>query len=639
MPPGVADEVVVTGTRTPERQQRSTVKTDVISRAEAERRGATNVAEALQSQPGVQVNPGNYGSLGGVSAIQIQGFDRDRVLVLEDGERVVGDVGGAVDLSTLPLNDVSRVEVVTGPTSALYGSSAIGGVVNVLTAPPTDEGPSGRVRLERRSLNGWVGQANAAYRRGRTWAGVDLNYTRADGVRRDDDKPDLAIPETERKMVGLRGGFALAPGVELRARVRRFADRLEGAGSRQVPGVGLLRIRLPDEVDRTTVHLIGDYRLAPGASLRMTLGRQWYEGRSNKEYDDSPVNERRSRSYGMQSIEAVATIADGPRTWVFGARGEAEHFDQQLSKTQASSRGLVETSIVEVQPVSRASGAGYAQLSWAPGNGPLTLLPGVRYEVYKTYGQSLAPRLAAAYRPLGWLVARASVGRGFRAPSAKELGFVFDHSIYGYRLQGNPALSPESSWGTNADAALGPFAGATLRGGVFANRVERLIDIDLAAGQTAPDGVVTYGYRNLGRAETFGGQLALNYRAAEKLRADLSYDYLWTRDATLDRPLPGRPTHTVTASAQVGPIEKFELYLRWRTVSDAYLDGVSRGPGYSMFDARLARALWSRSQAYVGMLNALDVHQEPGRVGDTRPPLGRVLYVGLRADFPWEDDS
>jgi outer membrane receptor for ferrienterochelin and colicins len=631
--------VVVTGTRTPERQQRATVKTDVVSRAEAERRGATNVAEALQSQPGVQVNPGNYGAIGGASAIQIQGFDRDRVLVLEDGERVVGDVGGAIDLATLPLNDVSRVEVVTGPTSALYGSSAIGGVVNVLTAPPIDEGPSGRVRLERRSLNGWVGQASGAYRRGRSWGGVDLNYVRADGVRREASKPDLQVPETERKMVGLRGGFALGPGVELRARVRRFADRLEGVGSREVPGVGLLRIRLPDEIDRTTAHLVGDYRLAPGATLRMTLGRQWYEGRSRKEYDDSPVNERRTRSYGMQSIEAVATVADGPRTWVFGARGEAERFDQTLAKTESSSAGLVESSLAEVPPVARASGAGYAQLSWAPGDGKLTVLPGVRYEVYNRYGQSLAPRLALAYRPHDWLTLRASAGRGFRAPSAKELGFVFDHSIYGYRLQGNLDLGPESSWGGNADVSLGPAAGFTLRAGAYVNRVERLIDIDLAAGVTGDDGVVTYRYTNRGRAETAGGQIAVGYRLADRLRADLSYDYLWTRDASIDRPLPGRPMHTVTASTQLGPFEKFELYLRLRAVSDAYLDGVSRGPAYTMFDARLARALWSRSQAYVGLLNALDVHQEPGRVGDTRPPIGRVLYVGLRAEFPWEEDQ
>jgi outer membrane receptor for ferrienterochelin and colicins len=629
---------VVTGTRTPELLQRATVKTDVISRAEAERRGATNVAEALQSQPGVQVNPGAYGALGGVSAVQIQGFDRDRVLVLEDGERIVGDVGGAIDLATLPLGDVSRIEVVTGPTSALYGSSAIGGVVNILTAPPPYEGPSGRVRLERRSLNGVVAQAGAAYRRDKAWAGLDLNYVHADGLKREPGKPDLMLPESNRFMVGARGGVELGPGVTLRARVRRFADRLEGASSREVPGLGTYRINLPDEVDRTTALLAGDYRLGPGTTLRMTVGRQWYEGRSIKEYEGSPVEERRTRSYGMQSIESVATVLEGRRTWVFGVRAEAEHFDQTLAKTDSAVGGLVESSGVEVAPVSRANGAAYAQASWAPGDGKLTILPGARFEAHNRYGQSLAPRLAAAYRPLAWLAVRASVGRGFRAPSAKEIGFVFDHSFYGYRLEGNPDLTAESSWGANADVTLGPAAGLTFRAGGYANRVERLIDIDLASGQTAPDGVVTYRYRNLGRGETAGGQLAVAYRLGAKLRADLSYDYLWTRDASINRPLPGRPAHTLTASTQLGPFEKFELYLRFRAVGDAYIDGVSRAPGYSMFDARLGRALWPRSQAYVGMLNALDVHQEPGRIGDTRPPLGRTFYIGLRAELPWEED-
>src|SRR6478609_8301751 len=74
-------EVVVTGTRTPESTQRATVRTDVVTRAEAEHRGATNMGEALQGTLGVQVNPSAYGFLGNPSAIQIQGFDLDRVLV------------------------------------------------------------------------------------------------------------------------------------------------------------------------------------------------------------------------------------------------------------------------------------------------------------------------------------------------------------------------------------------------------------------------------------------------------------------------------------------------------------------------------------------------------------------------------
>src|SRR6478735_11629268 len=127
-------EVVVTGTRTPESSQRATVRTEFVSREEAERRGATNVAEALAGEANLQVNPENYGYLGRPSGAQMQGLDADRVLVLEDGERVVGDQDGVVDLAQLPLADVERIEYVTGPTSSLYGSNALGGVINIVTA-------------------------------------------------------------------------------------------------------------------------------------------------------------------------------------------------------------------------------------------------------------------------------------------------------------------------------------------------------------------------------------------------------------------------------------------------------------------------------------------------------------------------
>src|SRR5882724_3469487 len=125
-------EVVVTGTRTPESSQRASVRTDFVTRAEAERRGATNVAEALAGEPNLQVNPENYASRGRPSGAQMQGLDADRVLVLEDGERVLGDEDGVVDLSQLPLVDVERIEYVTGPTSSLYGTNALGGVINVV---------------------------------------------------------------------------------------------------------------------------------------------------------------------------------------------------------------------------------------------------------------------------------------------------------------------------------------------------------------------------------------------------------------------------------------------------------------------------------------------------------------------------
>lgn len=629
------DTVVVTGTRTPERMQRATVKTDVVTRDEADRRGATNVADALASQPGLVVNPGSYGFLGGVSALQIQGFDRDRVLILEDGERVVGDVGGAIDLSAIPTGDIDRIEIVSGPTSALYGSAALGGVVNIITAPPRDEGPTGRVRLEGRSLNGVVLQANAAYRRGKPWAALDFNLTRMDGIEKTPG-PDLRVPETSRRMVGIRAGTSLTDDMTLRIRARQFRDRSDGLETQTAPGLGAFLIDTPAQTDRYTLHVIHTTKIgSKGSNLRISMGRQWFDNFTARDLRSSPIRERHDRTQRMQSFEATGTIADGPRTYVMGARAEAEHFEQDITRTVSTSSGPATTVSPEVLPLSYGIGALYGQVAWKLGD--LTVMPGARFESHTRYGSSLAPRLAAAWRASELVTIRASGGRGFRAPSAKELGFAFDHSAFGYRIFGNDALKPEKSWGVNADVTVTPDKTMTFRGSVYANWVDDLIDLDLGHG-TNVNGIASYTYTNFGRARTAGGQVDAAFKPAPFLRAESSYAYTWTRDDVNDAPLPGRPPHSVTVSLRIEPGFKMELYARARIVTDSFLDENTRAPGYELFDVRIGRELWSRSQIYAGALNLTDVKQDPGRVGDTRSPLGRIVYVGLKADFPWEDE-
>lgn len=629
------DTVVVTGTRTPERSQRATVKTDVVTRDEADRRGATNVGEALSSQPGVQVNPGAYGTLGNVSAIQIQGFDRDRVLVLEDGERVVGDVGGAIDLANIPTGDIDRIEIVTGPTSSLYGSSAIGGVVNIVTAPPRREGPSGRVRLEGRSYRGLVLQGNGAYRRDGTWAALDLNYTRQDGIPQSNDLPDLRIPESGRSMIGVRAGARLSDRIDVRLRGRWIRDQVDGVESSVTPGLGRFITDLPEQTNRYTLHLIETVKLGGASSLRLTLGRQWVEGRTANDRRDSPLDEIRERHHRMQSAEGVLTLADGPRTWVVGSRFEAEHFAQDLTKTESASDGLVTTFTPEVVPQTLGSGAAYGQLQWKLTDG-VTLLTGTRGELHTRFGSAVTPRVSVAYRPTSAWQLRASAGRGFRAPSAKELGFVFDHSLYGYRVDGNPELKPETSWGVNGDVSWQADEHVTLRASGFANWVQDLIDVDLANG-TSAGGIASYTYANFGTARTMGAEVDAAYRISDRFRAEASYAYLYTRDDANDRPLGGRPPHTLTGSLRTKLLWALEAYGRVRVVSDAFVDESTRSPGYTTLDVRISRPVWPDAEAYVGVLNLLDVHQDPGRVGDQRPPFGRVFYVGLRASFPWED--
>lgn len=645
-------DVVVTGTRTREDSRRAPVRTDVITRAEAERRGATNVGEALSGQLGVQVNPGANSSVGYLSGIQIQGFDAERVLVLEDGERIIGDKDGVIDLASIPLSDVSRIELVTGPSSSLYGTSAIGGVVNVLSAPPEIEGFSGRASAEGRYPLAFTLRGSGAYRQQDSWASVDTSLQRKSGIALDPTKPALTLPNASRLLLGLRAGTKISDRITLMLRGRWIHEDFQGLVTESPPGSKKTYfIDLPERKDRFALQFVENIELPRGAMLRISGSRQWFLNNSVRDRRNSPLDESRDRSDEMQSYEAIATIPEGSsRTYVVGARLETERVEQDLTKTSPTS--LTTTNITELAPTSLGSAALYGQIRWAIGD-KLTLLPGLRGETNLHYGGVLAPRLAASFAPLPSLLFRLSGGRGFRAPGAKELGFSFDHSSLGYCVLGNDSgLKPENSWGVNGDVSLTPQRGLTLRAGAFANWIDDLIDFKrlgpeerddipealLARSECKNMAVDIFQYKNVAHARTSGAQLDASFRVNPWLRFEAGYAYLWTRDDTSEQPLPQRPPHTGTLAITATLPFQLEAYLRWRGVTDTFVDEENRAPGFHMLDVRFARELWTKAKAYVGMQNILGVQKDILVPGDLRPIEGRTIYFGLSAEAPWRDE-
>jgi outer membrane receptor for ferrienterochelin and colicins len=625
-------EVVVVGTRTPESSQRATIRTGVVTREEAERRGARNVAEALAGETTLSVNPEAYGHLGSPSGVQIQGLDAERVLILEDGERVIGDAGGVVDLSTLPLTDVERIEYVTGPTSSLYGSNALGGVVNVITAAPRLEGASGRGRLEVRSRGELLGAASVAYRRAADWGAQDFSMEHSPGVPLR-GRADLLVPERQTRLIGLRGGTTMGRRVELRFKFRWVHDELLGLTSEQVPLLGVYLVDLPETTDRVVAHVRETLHLSDRARLDLSLGRSWFMGETRRDRRDSPIDEARDRRLESQSLEGVLTMAETEaRTWVLGIRSDVEQFSQRLERTEVDGAQLRSWSIAEVESTQLASGAAFGQLSWrlAP---PVTLLPGARLELHDRYGAIVAPRLAVALRPSERLTFRAAVGRGFRAPSAKEYGFLFDHSAIGYRVLGNSSLEAERSWGVNGDAGFRAHSWLLLRAGGFANWVSQLIVTDLATDQ--PNAAVTdYTYVNVARARTAGADGSLRLGPDRRVSLELGYAHLWTEDASSGHPLPNRPAHTFTAALRGELFGRLQGTARYRHVSSAFVEDGVRTPGFGLLDLRVAYRVWRDIEAYTGAVNALDAKKDPARFGDTRPALGRSFYLGVSGELP-----
>lgn len=126
--PPEESSIVVTGSRGERKLKDSTVATEVISRKKIEASGARNAAEVLETQLGIDVVP-----FFGGSRVRMLGLDSQYVLILIDGERIAGRLNNAVDLSRFKVQNLERIEIVKGASSALYGADAIGGVINLIT--------------------------------------------------------------------------------------------------------------------------------------------------------------------------------------------------------------------------------------------------------------------------------------------------------------------------------------------------------------------------------------------------------------------------------------------------------------------------------------------------------------------------
>jgi outer membrane receptor for ferrienterochelin and colicins len=626
------NQVVITGTRSKEAAGKSVVRVDVVTREEAKRRGATNVGEALAGELGMQVNPAAYGSIGQPSAAQIGGFDRERVLVLQDGERAVGDVGGAVDLAQLSLGGVSRIEIVQGPSSALYGTSAIGGVINVISGPPEQEGWSGRFQVEGRNRWGGLAAGEVAYRADDNWVALESSFYGTTGVSL--APPDLALPDTYRVDVGLRAGTKLGKSNEVTAKLRYGREAGLGLDAQDVPGLGTFLIDVPDVTDRFSAHLRDKFELGKGHELTLTLGKQWFWNHTGNDRQDSELDEERQRFHTMHSGEAIGSFFQGEIvSFLVGARGEIESFHQDVEKAIFANGEVVNTSLQEVTPTTLGNGAAYAQVKFDPVE-YFSATVGGRIEASPRYGFAAAPRAAIAVLPTDGLVFRLSGGRGYRVPTAKEIGFVFDHSSFGYRVIGNPDLDPETSWGFQVDGEWKATKALAFRASGYANWVDQLIDFRPAEESTGPAGVDDYTYVNVGKAFTGGAQASVRVKAHEYVRAEAGYAYIFSRDEVTQRPLPGRPPHTLLTSIFVETPIGLSFYGRARVVTDAYIDDETRTPPFGTLDLRVAQKVWPGAQAYAGVLNLLGVQKDPLRELDQRPIEGRTLYLGLAAELP-----
>ena len=296
------------------------------------------------------------------------------------------------------------------------------------------------------------------------------------------------------------------------------------------------------------------------------MANTYFAGATDKDRQASPLDERRRKWHDLGVAELGLTRALGERhTLSAGVQVTGEWFQQDLTRVEADGEQVRTTEVAEVPRRQLLSEEVYLQDEIALGR--VVLAPGARYVHHHAFGQALAPRLAVAGAPHPRLRLRGQVGRGFRAPSAQELAFNFDHSFYGYKVVGNPDLLPETSVGVLGGAELTLPGGLALHGTTYYNRLTNLIVTEIDPEQSRPELSVST-YKNIGRAFTAGAEAGLAWRPWRRVTLDGGYAYLRAIDQSTGLAVPGRPPHTVQGALSLRlPRVETQVDLRVRATS------------------------------------------------------------------------
>ena len=600
----------------------------IVPREAIELSSAENVAGLLEDVAGLNVHSSLYGYLGSPSGVMIQGIDPKRVLILVDGERVIGGPGGVIDLSKLPVCNVERIEVVQGPHSALYGSEAMGGVVHILTRSPQHQ-RSGDVRFSLGSGGLTSLEGQAALTRSSLSASLIASRTALEALDRSPDDPDTDIDAYTQRFTQGKLRWEARPDLLLQGSARWLSQNEEGVSSQYFAPLKKTYVwRFPDQMQRVDLGAGAEWQWAEGSTANADVFRTYFDNLSREELIGSRQARDRSTDNALTKYQ-LRTTHLLRRTHILMAG--LEHTREELEVALKRTLPLGEQQrTVEVPPSSVDVAEAYIQDDWQVGENT-GIVWGARYQWHSRYGFHLTPKISFAHRLSAGLRVRASYGVGYRAPSLKERYFVFDHSNLGYKVLGTPSLRPERTWGLNVGAEFEPVEALDLRVNFFHNRLRNLIQTVFDPAQSSGS-VAIYAYDNVGRAATRGLEFGLSAQLSDRLMVNGGYTYLRARDQDAQRDLPGRPRHALRVRAKwTTPGQgRLEVKLRRDSAVWADVEGTLRSPAGSEWDVNAEQPLWGPVALRLGIENLLDNRRDLDRPGDLRSPRGRAVRGGLR---------
>ncbi len=514
-----APGIVVTATRTEVAITQVGSSISVLTAKEIEERQYSFTVDALRSLPGITVS--QNGPFGGTATVRIRGAASGQTLVLIDGT-VVNDPsspGAGFNFATLDPNDIERIEVLRGPQSTLYGSQAIGGVVNIITKRAS--GPfavSGFV--ETGSFNTLRSGVTVAGRRGETDYRLSLSGIRASGI----SKADANDANTEEDgyrsyTVGGNAGSNLTQTLRVEGTVRYSDSRNEfdsfGAATGVADG---------DEVGHSR-------ELQTSGSVHLSTFAGQFENSLSASYT---MIDRDNETNGLRSFSTT------------GIRSAFEYLGEvSMSEYWNAIVGLKTEDTKIRSSSSIRTNSIFGQVQVLPLDG-LSLVGGIRVDDHETTGGVTTLRFTGAYalEETG-TVFRASWGEGFKSPTPFQLTF-FCCGATGP----NPNLQPEQSKGWDVGVEQSFEDGKyDLQVNYYEQDITNQINFSFGIG----------GYENLDRVETSGWEFIATARPLDWVDVSANFTHQTATDLATGGQLVRVPANIASLNITTRPMERLSV--------------------------------------------------------------------------------
>lgn len=525
------EQVVVTATRTQKKLKNIPVITQVLSAKQIEERGVSNIQDLLsQEVPGL-----NFQEVGFGTDIDIQGLGSKHILFLIDGERIAGENGGNIDYSRINLYNVDRIEIVKGASSALYGSQAMGGVINIITRKAKkkfevsagvkyaennqknfEENPKDhpqykfRKNADKPNLNG---NFSLGLNLGKFTMNTDVLYKSSDGYQLYDKKGlekyypeyDLTVKEEANTSPTSISGYE---DIHISHKMGyKFNDKLKVNAHGSYYMLNKFDFVADNVFDNTEDFTYGagaEYSFSKNSVLSASFHADNYHRYKKFELKDGRRLEYKNNIIQPRIVYSNTAIKNQAITAGVEFYSESLYSDKFENNVYQSKSQWYTTTFI--------------QDDWTINN-QLSLIAGIRGDYHQEYGVHVTPKVSFMYKVFPFTF-RMNYARGYRSPTIKELYMNWDH-LGMFWIYGNSDLQPETN---NYVSLSGEYVNSWINinvnvyGNWFHNKIE---------GMWKEDQTELH-YVNIGKSHLMGAETMCKVRVNKYINLHGAYNYLYT---------------------------------------------------------------------------------------------------------------